>query len=94
MKYLVFWEFNSEDFDKVIQKSVKAQKESVENPDKYVKYLLPPHSIGGQNKGFSVVEGTSEQIINGVLFWRPELKLKYMPIFDTATIIEQHMKSK
>ena len=94
MKYIVFWEFCPEDLDKVMQKSVKAQKEAVENPDKYSKYLLPPHSIGAQSKGFSVVEGTPEQIVNGVLFWSPEMKLKYMPIIESAKFIEQYMKTK
>ena len=45
-------------------------------------------------KGFSVVEATPEQIVNGVLYWHPELKLKYMPIIESAKFIEQHLRSK
>ena len=94
MKYIVFWEFCPEDMDKVIESSLKAQKESEKNPEKFAKYIMTPQSIGGQTKGFSVVEATPEQMVNSVLHWHPELKMKYMPIVDTAKFIEQYMKSK
>ena len=94
MKYIVFWEFSSEDMDKVIEKSIKVQKEAEKNPEKYPEYIFPPHTIGGQPKGFSVVEATPEQIVTGVSYWRPELKLKYMPIIESAKFIEHYMKSK
>ena len=72
----------------------KVQQESEKNPGKYPEYIFPAHSIGGQTKGFSVVEATPEQTVNGILYWHPELKLKYMPIYETAKIMEQYMKSK
>ena len=94
MKYIVFWEFSSEDMGKVIEKSIKAQKEAEANPGKYPEYIFPPHSISGQPKGFSVVKATPEQIVTGVNYWSPELKLKYMPIIESAKFIEHYMKSK
>ena len=94
MKYIVFWEFSPEDMDKVVEKSVKAQEDAKKNPGKYPEYIFPPHAIGGQPKGFSLVEATPEQIVTGVTYWRPELKVKYMPIIESAKFIEQHMKSK
>jgi hypothetical protein len=94
LKYIVFWEFCPEDMDKVIKKTVNIQQEAEKNPGKYPEYIFPPHSIGGQTKGFSVVEATPEQTVNGILYWHPELKLKYMPIYETAKITEQYMKSK
>jgi hypothetical protein len=94
LKYIVFWEFCPEDMGKVIEKSVKAQKEAEKNPGKLPEYIMPPYSIGGQTKGFSVVEAEPEQIVNGVLFWHPELKLKYMPIIESGKFIEKYMKSK
>jgi hypothetical protein len=94
LKYIVFWEFSPEEMDKVTEKSVKHQEEMKKNPGKYPEYLFPPHTIGGQTKGFSVVEATSDQIVNGVMYWRPELKLKYMPIIESAKSIEQYLKSK
>ncbi|MGD2200909.1 MAG: hypothetical protein PVJ38_04670 [Candidatus Bathyarchaeota archaeon] len=63
-------------------------------PGKYPEYLVPPHSIGGQMKGFSMVEATPDQIVNGVLYWHPELKLKYMPIIEGVKFVEQRLKSK
>ena len=94
MKYLVFWEFCPEDLDRVIEKSVKHAEVTKKNPGKYPEYILPPHSISGQMKGFTVVEATPEQMVNGVLYWHPELKLKYMPIIESAKFMEQHLKSK
>jgi len=94
LKYIVFWDFHPEDMDKVIKKTVNMLQEAKKNPGKYPEYIFPPHSIGGQTKGFSVVEATPEQTVNGILYWHPELKLKYMPIYETAKITEQYMKSK
>lgn len=94
MKYLAFWEFCPEDLDKVIEKSVKSREEMKKSPGKFPEYIVPPHSIGGQMKGFSVVEATPEQIVNGVLYWHPELKIKYLPIIEASEFIEQRLKSK
>jgi hypothetical protein len=79
---------------KVIEKSVKAQKIGEKNPGKFPEYIMPPHTIGGQTKGFSVVEAEPDQIVNGVLFWHPELKIKYMPIIESSKFIEKYLKSK
>ncbi len=94
MKYIVFWEFRPEDLDKVIELSMKEQKEIEKNPEKFGKYIMTPQSIGGQMKGFSVVEATPEQMVLSVLHWGPEVKMKYMPIVDAAKFIAQYMKSK
>ena len=94
MKYIVFWEFCPEDLDKVAKKFVELPEMRKKNPGKYPEYIFPPHTIGGQPKGFSVVEATPEQIVTGVSYWRPELKLKYMPIIESAKFIEHYMKSK
>jgi hypothetical protein len=94
MKYIVFWEFSPEDLDKVIEKQLKVPEVGKKNPGMFAETIFPPHSIGGQRKGFTVVEATPEQIVNGTFYWGPELKMKFMPIVDSATIIELYKKSK
>jgi len=64
MKYVVFWEFCPEDFDKVIEKYRKYIEEVGKFPDKYPEVLFPSHSMAGETKGFQVVEATSNQMTN------------------------------
>lgn len=94
MKYLEFFEYSPEDLDKLIDKNVKLGELRKNNPGKYPEHLFPSHHIAGQTKGFTVIEATSEQIANGVVYWYPELKLKFMPIIETTKFIEQYLKSK
>jgi len=94
MKYLTFWEFCSEDMDKVIKKFVEYQKELEKNPGKYQKYIYPPHAFGGETKGFSIVEATPEQMAENTFYWTPLLKMTYKPIMESAKIVEQYLKSR
>ena len=60
---------------------------------KYQEYLFPPHFMG-QTNGFSIVEGTPEQVNNAIIYWTPLLKMKYKPIRAAAQYVEQYMKFK
>lgn len=93
VKYISYWEFCPEDMEKVFKKFGEYVKEHEANPGKYQKYLFPPH-FTGQTKGFSIVEGTPEQINNVLIYWTPLLKIKAKPIRDTATYVKQYMESK
>ncbi len=94
MKYIVFWEFCPEDFDKVIERYLAFGKEVEKHPDKYPKVIFSSHSMAGETKGFEVVEATSEQIADDVLYWMGLVKLKFVPIFEAAKIVEKYLKSK
>ncbi len=50
--------------------------------------------MGGEHKGFTVVEATSEQILNTVLVSSPVIKIKYVPIFESTNYIELYQKTK
>ena len=93
MKYIAYSKFCPEDMEKVVKKFGEYKKEHEENPGKYQEYLFPPH-FTGQTKGFSIVEGTPEQINNVLIFWTPLIKFKYIPIRKAAKYFEQYMKSK
>ncbi len=94
MRYLEFFEYSAEDLEKLMEKNVKMTEMRKKDPSQYPEYLFPPHNIGGEMKGFSVVEATPEQIMRGVNYWLPELRLKFMPIFENARFIEEYVKSK
>jgi hypothetical protein len=94
MKYIVFWEFCPEDFDKVLEKYQAFGKEVEKHPDKYPKVIFPSHSMAGETKGFEVVEATEEQMMDDISFWVGFLKLKFVPILEAAKTVESYLKSK
>jgi len=94
VKYLMYWEFNPEDMDKVIKKAVEYRQLSEKNPEKYPENLYPPHSLGGQTKGIAILEGTEEQCAKLIMYYLPEEKIKLVPLFATEPLIEEYMKSK
>lgn len=94
MKYIAFWEFCPEDLDKVIEKYNALLEGREKAPEKYAETLFPPHSMGGENKGFTIVEATPEQMTNTILHYMPVMKLKYVPILESRKIIETRMKMK
>ena len=94
MKYILFWEFCPEDFDKVIEKRQAFVKDREKHPDKYAEVLFKSHLIPGENKGFQIVEATSEQIFAGTAFWMGVLTLKFVPILEAAKVFESYLKSK
>ena len=94
MKYIAFWEYKPEDIDKVIEIYSQIQKEREKDPKKFTKQLFPPHGMGGEHAGFTIVEATSEQILNTVLLYSPEVTLRYVPIFESTKYIELHQNTK
>jgi len=94
MKYIVFWEFCPEDFDKVVERYQALGKEVEKHPDKYGKVLFPGHAMAGETKGFEIVEATSEQMIDDINFWMGLLTLKFVPILEAAKLVESYLKSK
>ena len=85
-KYIVFWEYDPDDVDKVREKSVKAQAEREKAPEKYAKYLFPPHHMG-YCKGFSIVDiSDPSQMTSAYTYWFPEMELQYVPIIDNVEL--------
>ncbi len=94
MKYIVFWEFCPEDFDKVLENVQTFSKDSEKHPDKYPEVIFSTHSLAGETKGFEIVEATVEQMADDIAFWVGSVTLKFVPILDTAKIVEKYLKSK
>ena len=94
MKYIVFWEYRPEDFDKVIERFIAYAKEVEKHPDKYPKVLFPTHSMAGETKGIEIIEATSDQMTNEVLYWMGLVPLRFVPLHEAAKVVETYLKSK
>ena len=95
MNYIAFWEYDPEDVDKVIEKAKQAIAEREKGTGKFPKFLFPSHEMGGEHKGFAVYENpTPEQLMNIQIYFAPEMKVKFVPIFESAKIMELYAKMK
>ena len=95
MKYIAFWEYCPEDMDKVIEKNRKVIAERQQFPDKYPKLVFGPYGMGGEPKGFTGLETDDpEKLTKWVLAYFPEMKIKYVPLFETSKIIEIYQEMK
>ena len=94
MKYIAYWEYDFGDVDKVLEKLELYMEEVEKFPQKYPKELFPEHETLEGAKGFVIIEATPDQLINEALFWLPELKYKFVPIFEGAKVVEAYKKLK
>ena len=96
MKYICYFEFNPEDTDKIMKKWLKREEERKKDPEvdaQYTKVIFPPHQTG-YCEGFSVDEATPTQLLNTTMFWFPEVRVNFMPIYDMEKVTELYLKSK
>ena len=95
MKVVKFWKLSEENMDKGIAKFGKLLEEMKKAPQKYPKYITPPHGIGSVFKGMSILEADNEeQLVNYILAVTPEFKIKFMPLIESSKAIEIYMKTK
>ena len=95
MKFIGFWEFKPEDFDKVIEKSEEAMAEREKGTEKFPKFLFPAHGMGDGWNGFAIYENvTPDQMTNLVLHFMPEMTIQFVPIFETKKATERYLKMK
>jgi hypothetical protein len=92
MKHLAIYEFNPVDWKKIIERAKIAQAERKEGTDKYPEFVFPPHSMIGANKGFTVYEGSEEQLANVANHWIGLVKYKFIPIIESYKEIELYEK--
>ena len=92
MKYLSLWTFDGEEVKKLIMKSRKLAEDRRTNPDKYPKILYPDQSTIEGYGGFTVIEGTHEQLMTLRQFWGPLMDFEFMPVMDSSKVSESQMK--
>ena len=95
MKVVKYYEFALEDQDEMFEKWGKYLEKSAKTPEKYPKYIFPPHGVGQAMKGISIMEADNEeQLINYLIELSPPLMCKFEPLIDSTKYIESYMKSK
>ena len=91
MKYIMFWEIDPDRFESAVKKLKKiVPDESGRCPKK----LSESYSMSGELKGFRLVEATEEQLRNLMTGTIPDVKFKYLPIFEFPEIVKEYMKNK
>ncbi len=83
MKYLLLWEYDLKD------ESTLFEKFKVLPEDNKKLRIFPPHFLGGQTKGFSVLEADDfEQIEQFCHHYAPDMKWKIFPIIEAAKAVQ------
>jgi len=83
------------DIDEAIVKWEKYLKERERTPEKFPKYIFPPHWAGEFGKGISIIEyDTDDQLLNHIVFLWPEIRVKLEPALDLDKGIETYLRSK
>ena len=94
MKYLVKWEFDVDDMQKMIAKEMKYQTLQKEAPEKYPKNYIPLF-YAPDGSVYTIWEvDTPDQIANKLAYMMPEGKAKLVPLIDAGQMIQTYMKTQ
>jgi hypothetical protein len=78
VKFIAFFEFCPEDFDKAIELNNTFVEKKEKEPEKYLELIFGPYILGGEFKGFAVDEVSGpEQITNEILHYMPTVKFRF-----------------
>lgn len=89
MNFIVFWEYDPDELEKVVKRLKEFEKELKKNPSKYPKMTFGPYLFGGESKGITVCDiEDDEQPVNFHLYFQAELKMSFVPIVEVDTALE------
>ena len=95
MKYLKYWDVPDDKMDEAIQKWGAYLEKSQKTPEKYPRYIFPPHGMGKASGGVSIMEADNEeQLINYMVELTPPMTLEFVPLIDSNKFIETYIKHK
>ena len=81
MKFVWHWEWVTEDFEKIQERSNRFEKALKDHPEEFPK--LSEIYFTGRGKGFRIIEAENEeQLTNLVVFWWPTEKWNLVPYFE------------
>lgn len=91
MKYILYWEIDPVRFDAAIE---KLRRVVPDESGRYPKKLSESFSIGGQFKGFRLVEASPEQQTNLMVSVMPEMLVKFVPIIEFPKIVKTYAEER
>jgi hypothetical protein len=95
VKFIAFFEFRPEDFDKMIEINNAFVEKKKKEPEKYPELIFGPYLLGGEFKGFAIDEVSNpEQITNEILHYMPDVKFRFVPLLDGYEAVELYQKMK
>jgi hypothetical protein len=100
VKFVAFFEIERADVNRLIPKFQKWHETLKKDPEKHLKVIFPPHHLSivnekGDFKGISIFEGdTEEKVIEYILNYFPEMKMRIIPLLDSAKMVEGYVKPK
>ena len=91
MKFIGFFEFDLEDFDKVIEK----YNQRLAQPDKFPKIIFGPYGLNEGGKGFTGLETDDDEQLARLMFhFVPEIEWTFLPISEASMTIPLWKKMK
>ncbi len=87
MKCILYWEIDPSRFEEAIKKLSKVVPDE---SGKFPKKLSESYSLGGQFKGFRLVEATPEQQTNLMVNVMPEMLVKFVPIIEFPKVVKAY----
>jgi hypothetical protein len=93
LKYLSLWAFDGDDIEEVLKRNKELVLDREKNPDKYPKEVYPPHADIEDWGGFTVIEGTHEQLLNLRQFWGTLMDFEFMIVIEASKAAELQRKA-
>lgn len=91
LKYILYWDIDPNRFDEAIKKLSKVVPDESGN---FPKKLSESFSLGGQFKGFRLVEATPDQQTNLMVSVMPEMLVRFVPIIEFPKVVQAYKKEK
>lgn len=89
MKFIMFMEWKPEEASKAVEKLVQAQAQMKEHPERFPKAISETFAMGGEEKGFTLVEmDNQDQLANLRFAYLPVIKCQFVPLQDLSRILE------
>ena len=95
LKFIAFYEWKPEDMDKVLERKAQTVAIREKDPERFPKVIFGPFAMGGEAKSFVVYETDNpDQLWNIALHYAPFVKWKFVPIQESAKVVELYQKMK
>jgi hypothetical protein len=87
LKCILYWEIDPNRLEEAIEKLSRVVPDE---SGKFPKKLSESYSLGGQFKGFRLVEATPEQQTNLMVNVMPEMLVKFVPIIEFPEVVKAY----
>lgn len=87
MKYIMFWEYDAESHNAVMDKLKEFREEVKKNPEVHAKFISKNYTLVDGPEGFQLVETEDpEQLVKIVRHYMPEVRFSFSPIIELEKV--------